>query len=64
MDEQLALLLSPIIHAYRPHTPIPTKEELDDERVAKSYVSMESICGQLNIRVSKAKYRNKVRKAT
>ena len=40
MDEQLALLLSPIISAYRPHTPIPTREELDNDRVAKSYVSM------------------------
>jgi len=31
MDERLTLLLAPIISAYRPHDPIPTKEELGDK---------------------------------
>ena len=30
MDERLTLLLAPIIRAYRPHDPIPTREELGD----------------------------------
>ena len=30
LDERLALLLSPIISAYRPHEPIPTREQLGD----------------------------------
>ncbi|AYR01752.1 hypothetical protein [Synechococcus phage S-B05] len=30
MDERLALLLSPIISAYRPHDDIPTREQLGD----------------------------------
>ena len=31
MDERLTLLLAPIISAYRPHDPIPTREELGDK---------------------------------
>ena len=31
MDERLTLLLAPIISAYRPHDPIPTKKELGDK---------------------------------
>lgn len=31
MDERLTLLLAPIISAYRPHDPIPTKDELGDK---------------------------------
>ena len=30
MDERLALMLSPIIAAYRPHDDIPTRQQLGD----------------------------------
>ena len=43
MDPKLQALLSDIISAYRPHTEIPTKDELEGERVANSYVSMKAI---------------------
>ena len=31
LDDRLQAMLSPIISAYRPHDPIPTKEELGDK---------------------------------
>ena len=49
MDERLTLMLSPIIAAYRPHDPIPTRHELEGERMANSYVSMRSICKQVGV---------------
>ena len=30
MDERLALMLSPLINAYRPHDDTPSKEQLGD----------------------------------
>ena len=48
MDPKLQALLSDIISAYRPHTEIPTRDELEGDRVANSYVSMRSICKDVN----------------
>ncbi len=46
MDPKLQALLSDIISAYRPHDAIPTKDELEGDRVANSYVSMKAIATQ------------------
>ena len=43
MDPKLQALLSDIISAYRPHDEIPTRDELENDRVANSYVSMRAI---------------------
>lgn len=50
MDPKLQALLSDIISAYRPHEPIPTKDELEGDRVANgpvyakpSHVSLKAI---------------------
>ena len=48
MDPKLQALLSDIISAYRPHTEIPTKDELEGDRVANSYVSMRAIAKEVN----------------
>ena len=48
MDERLALMLSPIINAYRPHDEPPTRDMME-ESVANSYVSMRSICKQVGV---------------
>ena len=44
MDPKLQAMLSDIISAYRPHDAIPTRDQLESDRVANSYVSMKSIC--------------------
>ena len=56
MEGKLQAQLSSIIYAYRPHDPIPTKDELEGDRVAHgpycantSYVSMRSICKQVGV---------------
>jgi len=49
MEGKLQAQLSSIIYAYRPHDPIPTKDELEGDRVAQSYVSMRSICKQVGV---------------
>ena len=48
MDPKLQALLSDIISAYRPHTEIPTKDELEGDRVANSHVSMRAIAKEVN----------------
>jgi len=49
MDDKLQAQLSSIIYAYRPHDEIPTKEELDTDRLDKSYVSMVDLCQQVGL---------------
>jgi len=50
MDDKLQAQLSSIIYAYRPHDDIPTKEELDTDRVDNSYVSMIDLCEQIGLK--------------
>ena len=50
MDDKLQAQLSSIIYAYRPHDEIPTKEELDTDRVDNSYVSMIDLCEQIGVK--------------
>ncbi len=50
MDDKLQAQLSSIIYAYRPHDPIPTKEELDTDRLDNSYVSMVDLCQQIGLK--------------
>ena len=50
MDDKLQAQLSSIIYAYRPHDEIPTKEELDTDRVDNSYVSMIDLCEQIGLK--------------
>ena len=50
MDDKLQAQLSSIIYAYRPHDDIPTKEELDTDRVDNSYVSMIDLCQQIGVK--------------
>ena len=40
LPPELALLLNDIIYAYRPHDDIPTKDQLQEEKVYKSHCSM------------------------
>ena len=47
MDPRLQALLSDIISAYRPHDPIPTKDELEGDRVANSHVSLKAIAKEV-----------------
>ena len=49
MEGKLQAQLSSIIYAYRPHDPIPTRHELEGERVANSYVSLRTICKQVGV---------------
>ena len=42
MDERLTLLLAPIISAYRPHDPIPTREELGD-KVTTTHIRLNEL---------------------
>jgi len=49
MDDKLTYQLSGIIAAYKSHSPIPTKEELDTDRVDNSYVSMVDLCEQIGL---------------
>ena len=63
MDDKLTYQLSGIIAAYKPHSPIPTKEELesDNEPIVSSrgthtYVSLKSICQQQNIEYNPKKH--------
>jgi hypothetical protein len=50
MDDKLTYQLSSIIAAYKPHSPIPTKEELESDRVDNSYVSMVDLCQQIGLK--------------
>lgn len=50
MDDKLTYQLSGIIAAYKPHSHIPTKEELESDRVDKSYVSMIDLCEQIGLK--------------
>ena len=50
MDDKLQAQLSSIIYAYRPHDSIPTKEELDTDRLDNSYVSMVDLCQQIGVK--------------
>ena len=47
LDQRLALLLSPIISAYRPHEPIPTREQLQEERINQSHLSLDGLVNDL-----------------
>jgi len=49
MECKLQAQLSSIIYAYRPHDPIPTRHELEGERMAQSYVSLRTICKQVGV---------------
>ena len=49
MEGKLQAQLSSIIYAYRPHDPIPTRHELEGERMANSYVSLRTICKQVGV---------------
>ena len=45
LDPKLALQLSPFISAYRPHDPIPTKDELGEKVIpVESEFSMKNLC--------------------
>lgn len=55
MDDKLTYQLSGIIAAYKPHSPMPTKEELDTDRVDKSYVSMVELAKDVGIKYATKK---------
>ena len=48
MDERLQAQLSAIISAYRPHDPIPTRAQLEGDKVTHSYVSLRAISKEVN----------------
>ena len=47
MDDRLQAQLSAIISAYRPHDPIPTRAQLEGDRVTHSYVSLKGLKQQV-----------------
>ena len=57
MDPKLQALLSDIISAYRPHDSIPTRDELENDRVANSYVSMRAIATEVGYDYTPQKHR-------
>ena len=48
MDPKLQAQLSAIISAYRPHDPIPTRAQLEGDKVTHSYVSLRAISKEVN----------------
>ena len=48
MDPRLQAQLSAIISAYRPHDPIPTRAQLEGDKVTHSYVSLRAISKEVN----------------
>ena len=64
MDPKLQALLSDIISAYRPHDSIPTRDELEGERIANgpvyvkpSPVSLKAIATEVGYDYSPQKHR-------
>ena len=57
MDPKLQALLSDIISAYRPHDSIPTRDELEGERIAHSPVSLKAIATEVGYDYSPQKHR-------
>ena len=57
MDPKLQALLSDIISAYRPHDSIPTRDELEGERIANSPVSLKAIATEVGYDYSPKKHR-------
>ena len=55
LDPELALRLSPFIHAHRPHSDIPTKEELGDRIPNESPVGMKNLASDVGIDYNKFK---------
>jgi hypothetical protein len=53
LSPELAFLLSPIISAYRPHDDIPTRQQLDADRIDNSYVSMVELAKDVGITYGK-----------
>ena len=47
MDDKLQAQLSSIISAYRPHDPIPTRAQLEGDKVTHSYVSLKGLKQQV-----------------
>ena len=48
IDPLLQAQLSAIISAYRPHDPIPTRAQLEGDKVTHSYVSLRAISKEVN----------------
>ena len=57
MDPKLQALLSDIISAYRPHDEIPTRDELEGERIANSPVSLKAIATEVGYDYTPKKHR-------
>ena len=55
LSPELALRLAPFLNAHRPHSDIPTREELGDRIPNQSPVGMKNICQDLNIDYNKFK---------
>jgi hypothetical protein len=48
LDTRLMYQLAPFIDAYRPHDPIPTKEELG-EKVTRTHVTLNDLKSQITL---------------
>ena len=55
LDTKLALQLNPFISAYRPHSPIPTREELGDPLPIEPPVGLKNIAKDCGIDYNKFK---------
>ena len=41
-------MLSPFISAYRPHDPIPTRDQLREETITQSHLSLKGLISDLS----------------
>ena len=62
LDPELALRLEPFIRAHRPHSDIPTKEELGERLPLESPVGLKNITEDVGIDYKqwKAKHKDKM----
>ena len=55
LDPELALRLAPFLNAHRPHSDIPTKEDLGDRIPNESPVGLKNLCSDVGIDYNKFK---------
>ena len=59
LDPELALRLAPFLNAHRPHSDIPTNEELGDRIPNESPVGMKNLVSDVGIDYNKFIAKNK-----
>ena len=60
LSPELALRLAPFLNAHRPHSDIPTREELGDRIPNQSPVGLKNLCSDVGIDYNKFKAKKKI----